>query len=78
MKKVLILTEGPTEEAFVKHILGEHLLMFDVMLIPKIVTSKKVKNGPNFKGGIVSYPKVRREVSRLLSDTSASRATSIF
>jgi len=78
MKKVLILAEGPTEEAFVKHILGPHFLSYDVILIPKIVTSKRVKNGPDFKGGIVSYPKVRREVIRLLGDTSASRVTSIF
>ncbi|RLC20788.1 MAG: hypothetical protein DRI57_03930 [Deltaproteobacteria bacterium] len=78
MKKVLILAEGPTEEAFVKHILREHLLKCDVMLIPKIVTTRRVKNGPNFKGGIVSYPKVRREVIRLLGDTSATRVTTIF
>ncbi|MCP4022163.1 MAG: DUF4276 family protein [Desulfobacteraceae bacterium] len=55
MKKVLVLVEGPTEEAFVRHILQNHLMDYKVMIIPTIVTTKRVKSGPNFKGGIVSY-----------------------
>jgi len=57
MKKVPILADGPSEEVFVKHSLRPHLLNYDVMLIPKIVTSKRVKNGPDSKGALSLIPR---------------------
>ncbi|MGR3176863.1 MAG: DUF4276 family protein [Candidatus Anammoxibacter sp.] len=78
MKKALVLVEGQTEEAFVKRILNEHLLEFNVSLIPTIISTKRVKSGPDFKGGIVSYDKVRRDILRLLNDTSAVTVTTMF
>jgi len=78
MKKVLVLVEGQTEEAFVKRVLLEHLLKYNVSLIPTIVSTKRVKSGPNFKGGIVSYKKVRGDILRLLNDTSAALVTTMI
>ncbi|KAA3600526.1 MAG: DUF4276 family protein [Candidatus Scalindua sp. AMX11] len=78
MKKVLVLVEGQTEEAFVKRVLHEHLLKYNVSLIPTIVSTKRVKSGPDFKGGIVSYKRVRGDILRLLHDSSAVLVTTMF
>jgi hypothetical protein len=78
MKKVLVLVEGQTEEIFVKQVLGEWYISRDISLIPKIITTKRVKAGTDFKGGIVSYEKVRKEVLRLLGDSSAGLVTTMF
>jgi hypothetical protein len=71
MKKVLILVEGPTEETFVKRVLNPHLSGIDLYIEPKIITTKLVKRGSNFKGGVPHYSKVKPQIQRLLKDTSA-------
>lgn len=78
MRKVLILVEGQTEEKFVKEVLNPHLNNYGKYLIPTIVNTKIVKSGPNFKGGIVSYGKVRKDLLRLLGDTSALCVTTML
>ncbi|MDI6792974.1 MAG: DUF4276 family protein [bacterium] len=78
MKKVHILVEGPTEEAFVKGMLKPHLAPHNIWVNPVIVTTKRLKSGPNFKGGITSYERVRDDVRRLLGDTSASLVTTLI
>ena len=78
MKKVLVLVEGQTEEAFVKRVLYEHLQEYNVFLIPTIVSTKRVKSGADFKGGIVAYRRVRGDILRLLKDSSARLVTTMF
>jgi len=78
MRKVLVLVEGQTEENFVKQVLNPHLNNHGKHLDPKIVTTKHVKSGPDFKGGIISYKQVRRDLMRLLGDTSALCVTTMF
>ena len=78
MKKVLILVEGQTEEAFVKRVLAIHLVPYDILVNPIILTTKIVVNGPDSKGGSVSYRKVKREVQRLLGDTSTHLVTTML
>lgn len=71
MRRVLILVEGDTEEQFVKKILAPHLEPQSIFIIPTIVTTRRMKSGPDFKGGAVSYGKVRGDIVRLLKDTNA-------
>ncbi len=78
MKKILILSEGPTEESFVRDVLYPHLSRMSVFVIPIIAATKRVKAGPDFKGGITSYGKFRREIWRLLEDTSAACVTTMI
>ncbi len=78
MKKVLILVEGQTEKAFVDKILSQYFCNKNIILIPKIVTTKNVKFGKNFKGGIVSYQKAKNDILKLLKDTSADLVTTMF
>ncbi len=78
MAKVLVHVEGQTEERFVKDLLQPHLEPFGVSIIPKIATTKVVYSGPNFKGGLNSYETVKKELLRLLGDTSAKVVTTMY
>lgn len=78
MKRVLALVEGQTEERFAKTVLQPHLLARGVYLQPTLLATKRVKSGPNFKGGISSFAQVRRDLAQLLRDTNASLVTTMF
>ncbi len=78
MKKALILVEGQTEETFIRDVLGPYLLPKTIYLQAKLATTKRVKKGPDFKGGIVSYGKMRSDLLRLLGDTSAHIVTTMI
>src|SRR5262245_35382193 len=66
MKRALILVEGQTEERFVKDTLAPHLAAFDLYITPTLLTTKVVKSGPNFKGGVTSFAKFEGDLRRLL------------
>jgi hypothetical protein len=78
VRKVLILVEGQTEERFVKDVLQPHLWTRDVHLEPKIVTTKRVKVGPQFKGGVSTFHKVDSDIKRLLGDSDAALVTTML
>jgi hypothetical protein len=78
MSKVLVLVEGQTEETFVTELLAPQLATKQVYPIPKLVTTKRVKRGPDFKGGLFSYGKVKNDIVRLLHDTSAIMVTTLL
>ncbi len=78
MSKVLILVEGQTEETFVRDILAPYLSGHRVYPVAKLATTKRVKSGPDFKGGIVSYGKFENDIVRLLHDTSAALVTTMI
>jgi len=78
MKKILILVEGQTEEQFTKDILVPVLLAKEIILVPVIIETKEVKSGPNFKGGINSYKKIKKDLLKLLGDTHAVAVTSMI
>ncbi len=79
MKKVLVYVEGQTEETFVRDVLAPHLQQrCQIVLIPVIARTKRTKVGYTFKGGIVSYFKVKRDIQRLLGDKSAIRVTTLI
>jgi predicted ATPase len=78
MKRCLILVEGRTEEVFVKSCLAAHLKSHSLAPTPKIITTKQVKNGPNFKGGIHGYAQVKDDLRRLLGDSGAAGITTVI
>ena len=78
MKKILILVEGQTEESFVRDILLPHLETKGIYCIPKLATTKRVKSGPNYKGGVVSYGKLKIDIKNLLYDSSATVVTTMI
>ncbi len=78
MKRVLILVEGQTEETAVRDIIQPCLLEKDICIIPTILTTKRVKDGKDFKGGVSRYEKIRKELKLLLADTDAQAITTFL
>lgn len=77
MKRAYIVVEGQTEERFVKDVLGPHLEQLDLYLRPVIVTTKVVKDGPNFKGGLCNFTRFQRDVRNLLQGSGGALVTTM-
>jgi len=78
MNRVLISVEGQTEETFVREILTRHLWDRNVDPIPIVVSTKIVKQGNKFKGGLTSYAQARNDIQRLLRDTNAVAVATMY
>lgn len=78
MRKVHILVEGQTEEAFVGKVLAKHLEANDVHLNPIVLTTKRVPSGKNYRGGVGKWQQIREEALRLLRDSSADAVTTLI
>lgn len=78
MRRVLILVEGQTEERFVKDVLQPHLWARDVHTEPKLATTGRPKQGGHFKGGIVGFGKVERDLRNLLRDRDVALVTTMI
>lgn len=78
MKRVLVLVEGQTEERFVKDVLCPHVWPRGIDTIPTIIKTKRVKQGPDFKGGVTNYQQVENDLRRLLHDTDAVSVTTFI
>lgn len=75
MKKVLILAEGPTEEAFIKQVLSPALR--DLWLVPIVIKTKVIGAKPE-QGGTVTYFEFKRQLRLLLADRSAAMVTTMI
>lgn len=78
MNRVLVSVEGQTEETFVREVLSKHLWDFNISLESVTITTHRVKQGPNFKGGVLSYAQANREIRRLLNDSNAIAVTTMY
>ncbi|HWO19954.1 MAG TPA: DUF4276 family protein [Kofleriaceae bacterium] len=79
MKRGLVLVEGQTEEQFVTQVLQPYLWAKTALwLTPRILVTKLVKSGPNFKGGILNFNQVQRDLSRLQQDHDVAVITTLF
>lgn len=78
MKKVLIYVEGQTEETFIRDVLRPHLNPKGVYPVPILARTRRTRSGDVFKGGVITYGRVRREVLRLLQDASAALVTTMM
>lgn len=73
MKRVYLLVEGQTEEAFVKELLEPHYARQQIYLTPIIVSTS-----PGHKGGVVSYAKIRPQIERLCMQDAGAIVTTMF
>ena len=78
MRRVHVLAEGQTEETFLRDVLTQHLARFDVFLTPIVVSTKRVKSGLKFKGGVTNYRKLKSELQNLLGDRSVAAVTTMI
>ncbi|MCX6924116.1 MAG: DUF4276 family protein [Verrucomicrobia bacterium] len=77
-KRVLILVEGQTEERFVKDVLGPAFFDRELFFQATILVTKRVKAGPNFKGGVTSFAKFKNDAQRLLNSAGGALLTTML
>ena len=77
-KRVLILVEGQTEERFVKDVLGPFFYGRQLFFFPTILVTKRVKDGPNFKGGVTNFARFRNDAQRLLNSAGGALVTTML
>lgn len=77
-KRVLILVEGQTEERFVKDVLGPAFWPMNLFLKATILVTKRVKDGPNFKGGVTNFAKFQNDTQRLLNSSGDALVTTML
>lgn len=77
-KRALILVEGQTEERFVKDVLAPEFYALELYFSPTLLVTKRVKRGPNFKGGVTSYQKFRNDVERCLTTSGGAFVTTLL
>ncbi len=73
MSRIYLLVEGQTEEAFVSELLVPHYSNQGIFLTPIIVSTR-----PGFRGGVVGYMKVRRQIERLCKQDGGARVSTLF
>ena len=78
MKFIQILVEGQTEETFVKSVFNPYFLRLEVHITPIILSTKRIKSGLKFKGGVSTYQKIRKDILHILGNTSAEIVTTMF
>jgi hypothetical protein len=78
MNRAHVLVEGQTEEAFVGRVVAPHLWNFGVVLSAKVVETRRVRSGANFKGGVNSWNQVARDVRLLLGDSGVVAVTTLL
>lgn len=73
MSRLYVLVEGQTEEAFVRELLVPHYARSGRFLTPIIVSTS-----PGYKGGVVSYAKVKPQILRLCKQDPNAVVTTMF
>ena len=77
-KRILLLVEGHTEERFVKDVLQPNYEGRGIYFYPTILVTKRVKDGPNFKGGVTNFAKFKNDVHRLLNSAGNALVTTML
>lgn len=78
MKYIHILVEGQTEEVFVRDVLEPYLLQKEIYPTAILATTRRVKSGTDFKGGIKSYDRVKLDIINLLHNSSIQLITTMI
>jgi hypothetical protein len=76
-----IIAEGQTEQSFVKKVLAGHLADFNVFADARcVLTSKDKRAAVEFRGGLSSYQRVKKDILTWLKEDSHSecRFTTMF
>lgn len=72
MIRVLVFVEGQTEETFVRDLLVPYFAPLGIYLTPILA-----QTSPGHKGGVVSYGKVKHQVSRLCRQDQRAYVTTL-
>jgi Domain of unknown function (DUF4276) len=73
MTRIYLLVEGQTEEAFVRELLIPHYARLGLYITPIIVSTSS-----GYKGGVVSYAKIKPQIVRLCRQDSKAHVSTLF
>lgn len=73
MTRIYVVVEGQSEEAFVRELLTPHYARVGIYLTPIIVSTS-----PGYRGGVVSYAKVRPQLIKLCLQDAQAFVTTMF
>jgi hypothetical protein len=73
-----ILVEGQTEEMVAQDVIAPHFSSSTTWVDWSIYKTKRPAGGQAFKGGLSRWPKLEREIRRLLRDSSTTILTTLF
>lgn len=73
MTRIKVFVEGQTEETFVRDVLAPYFVTQGIYLTPILA-----QTSPGFKGGIVSYAKIRRQIDKLCKEDSHCWITTLI
>ena len=73
MKRLYVMVEGQTEETFVREVLYDHFFRIGIYIEAILVQTKK-----GFKGGLVSYAKVKPQIIRQCREKQTAWVTTLF
>ncbi len=77
MKRVYIYCEGQTEEAFINEILYPYFINLNIVVSPIVCTTKRTVS-EKFKGGVVDYFKIKKELTILCRQHRNESFTTMF
>lgn len=78
MRYLHILCEGQTEEVVVRDVIESYFDPLRVQVTYSVFTTKKPAGGPAFKGGLSNWPKLERQLRRLLGNSSTTVLTTML
>jgi len=80
MRRLNVLAEGQTEEAFVNGVLAPHLADHQVIASVRCVTTRRDRRRPDrvHRGGLPSYGKARGDLKRWMAEDSTAVFNTMF
>jgi len=80
MRRLNVLAEGQTEEAFVNEVLSPHLADYGVVASVRCVTTRRDRRRPDIvhRGGLPDYAKARRDLERWMAEDGSATFTTMF
>lgn len=73
MIRIYVMVEGQTEETFVREVLYDHFLRLNIHIDAILIETKR-----GFKGGLVSYSKVKTQIIRQCREKHSAWVTTLF
>jgi hypothetical protein len=77
-RRLHLLLEGQTEELIVRNVLEPYLDSTGWLVGHSIVATSRPACGPAHRGGVTSWGKLRREITRLLTDRGLDVLTTVI
>jgi hypothetical protein len=80
MRRLHVLAEGQTEEAFVNQVLAPHLAGYGVIADVRCVTTRRDRRRPDlvFRGGMRDFAKVQGDLQRWMEEDGGAVYTTMF